>query len=318
MSVQSETFKHQVILQWEKIAVSWPQERRHCKVKCLALDGFFIHLIIFIGLNMSWSKETMVIWWILTLAAVACVPVLENDLLRDFANLKNSHHNAFYEQASYKNKIDDLTNATPGTNFEEGQLNKAEKFLELLETILVKTESKAYLRQYIHDSASKLRHESERIKAFRQVIDGMLMSIYSTESDIESLEKKIENRHDYDAILFDLIDSFNDQSSLHKNDIKSITQDDYFRQRFDPLILPNKVVNMYSKERSGTAGPTRPNKAKSRLLRKLKEDVLGLRKRSKRVIFDDGKIFVVFQYVMNTSNDETTYIEIVMLLQSLL
>ena len=294
MSVQPETFKHQVNLQWEKIVVSLPQERRHCNVKCLALDGFFIHLIIFIGHKMSWSKETMVIWWILTLAAVACVPVLENDLLSNFANLKNSHLNAYYEQASYTNKKGDLTHATPGTNFEEGQMNKAEKFLELLETILVKTESKAYLRQYIHDSAKKLRHESERIKAFRQVIDGMLMSIDPAESDIESLEEKIENEYDYGAILFDLIDSFSDQSSLHKNDIKSITQDDYFRQRFDPLILPNKLVNMYSKERSGTADLTRPNKAKSRLLRKLKEDILGLKKRSKRVIFDDGKILSSF------------------------
>ena len=300
MSVHSETFKHQVNLKWEKIAVSWPQERRQCKVKCLALDGFFIHLIIFIGHNMIWSKETMVIWWILTLAAVACVPVLENDILSDFADLKNSHHHAYYDQVSYKNKNDDLTHAThatPGTNFEDGQVNKAEKFLELLETILVKTESKAYLRQYIHDSAKKLRHESERIKAFRQVIDGMLMSIDPTESDIETLEEKIENEHDYDAILFDLIDSFNDQSSLHKNDVKSITQDDYFRQRFDPLILPNKLVNMYVKEPSRTADLSRPNKAKSRLLRKLKEDILGLKKRSKRVIFDDGKILSSFSMI---------------------
>ena len=318
MSVQSETFKHQVILKWEKIAVSLTQERSHCKVKCLTLEEFFIHLIIFIGHNMSWSKETMVIWWILTLAAVACVPVLENDLLSNFANLKNSHHNAYYEQASYKNKNDDLTHATPGTNFEEGQMNKAEKILELLETILVKTESKAYLRQYIHDSAKKLRHESERIKAFRQVIGGMLMSIDPTESDIESLEEKIENEYDYGAILFDLIDSFNDQSSSHKNDVKSITQDDYFRQRFDPLILPNKLVNMYVKEPSRTADLSRSNKAKSRLLHKLKEDIVGLKKRSKRVIFDDGKIFVVFQYVMNISINGTTDHEIVMPIHSLL
>ena len=229
----------------------------------------------------------MVLFWIILLAAASCVPILEIDDVGTYINYKTPT-NKYYEQDDEENDSNDYAGAFLGTNLEDGQMNKEEEFLQLLERLLQKTNGGDYARQYIHDAVKKPKYETEKITEFRNVIDELLESIDPSYSVVGRIEEQLEKQNDYDSILFDLIDSFTDKNSLSDLQSDTFEKGVYFKQRL-AAIIQDKSMNEHDRE-SLVDVIDKANRERKRLLRGLKEEIGEQKMRTKRVTYDEGKV----------------------------
>lgn len=252
---------------------------------------------------------TMTSWFVLLLAAVYCVPLLEQNDIRSYVNSRNPNFDEFYEQGNAQN-VDKMDRADQGTNFEDGQMNKNELLAELIDVVSSHNTKARHLKQNTKENDKFLINDGDHLMRFRDTLDKILEIIDPLDNVIRKTEERFETESDYDSVLYELIESFIGRDSFGKQGSSEkehgISLHNHDRTQNSDLIH-NKLAEDYARKFLDDSDVNGIDNEKwQTVLRALERSLKNLKKRrAKRLSYDDGKHNSASISEMNTYAGQT-------------
>ena len=256
---------------------------------------------------MAKLRVTMMIWLIVLITAVYCVPLTERNDLRNFVNLRKTVIKELYDQQSRLNegKVY-LTSASEGTNNENEQVNKKTPLIQPIAANFKNRKSEiGYPNDVEADDDATVTSNGDSLTQFKDILDGILERVGPPDKDLESLEKGFENKNDYNSVILDFMKLF-DNSGTSKDDVnKHETFDDKDTDNKNgthskanasnpdkDAAVRQKVAEAYLRKMLQKSGIGEVDNDKVRtFLQTFGIDLNSLKKqRTKRLTYDDGKI----------------------------
>ena len=250
---------------------------------------------------MAELKVTKMIWLIVLITAAYCVPLLERNDLRNFVNFRKSVIKELYEQ---QNRLHEgnihRTGASLRTNNENGQVNKKNEVLKRIATYLIEEKTDVTYPNVEADDETPVASNADSLTQFKDILDGILERVGPSEKDLESIEKSFESKNDYNSVILDFMNLF-DKGDTSKDTINDHgTFDDKNESHIDThsnaeAAVRDKLAEAYLRkylQKSGI-GEVNNDKVKT-FLQTFGIDLSSLKKqRTKRLTYDDGKIYCV-------------------------
>ena len=240
---------------------------------------------------------TKMIWLIVLITAAYCVPLLERNDIRNFVNLRKSDINELYEQ-QYRQPEgkNDLTGAILGTNYEKGQVNKKELLLKhIVESIIGENTNGEYQDDEAEDIINVIS-DGDSLTQFKGILDGILGRVGPPKNDLESIEKDFETKGDYNSVILDFMNMFNNGDTATDTFNEHGAFDDkkdlqVNKHSIADAVVRNKLAEAYLRKFLQTSGLSEVNNDKVRtFFETFGINIGSLKKqRTKRLTYDDGK-----------------------------